>query len=240
MKFYIFIAMKSKTLKNNIDSIEFSWKGYIYGFKKILNENDSGLILPFAKLLSHFLTLFEPFNFLIWLILCFQKNNKTSYEVTKLKDILIDLVVLIKLTFAIIVFIYKLYLYPIIYFLLIVFAINTFLSIPIAIILKKHRKNPSSYLRATILGVLNYIELVFHFASFYAYNNCLGFNVQNNENLLENIDYLYFSFITVSTIGYGHLQIINKDCLVLVIIQAFIFLVFVILFLGYNLSKINE
>ena len=141
------------------------------------------------------------------------------------------------------IFYYSWYENDYIIYLIFYLAITSFLSIPSAILQNKTRPKATSYMRATVLGLFNYVELVLHFSSLYLAFRCLEYIDNNNivDYAVHKIDYLYFSFITVSTIGFGHVKIVvGSYGYWFVIAQAFIFLMFVLIFFNINLSRINQ
>ncbi len=113
--------------------------------------------------------------------------------------------------------------------------------IPMAIIQYYDRKTPLSYARATVLGVMNYFELIFGFAFYYHVTNSLKYtSIEKANKAVESIDYLYYSFVTVSTIGLNNLEVFDVLGKILVMCQAFIFLIFVMIFMSYNIGRINQ
>ena len=89
-----------------------------------------------------------------------------------------------------------------------------------------------SYRRTLLLLLMNYMEIVFDFAVIYG-----GFNLIT-RNVHSVIDYIYFSFITSVTIGYGDLYPTNNMAKMVVILHSMIFMVFVVLFLNFFSSKV--
>lgn len=223
----------------DISNEKYGWRNFKYYFLQV-SRPQSGWVVPIISVLLISIRILDIFNIIRWTYFSFlvRSNHKLK------SDLFIDTTVVIKFICAILIFYQSWYENTYWLVLSILFALTTFASIPEAIIFKSSRPIPSSYIRSTVLGIFNYLELVFHFASFYAYTNCLKFSGSSiGANVIEEldkIDYLYFSFITVSTIGYGHLEITKDIGYKLVIGQAFIFLMFVLIFINLNISKIEE
>lgn len=93
---------------------------------------------------------------------------------------------------------------------------------------------PRSYRRNILMLFLNYLEIAFSFAVIYAGLNLLG------GRALSIIDYIYFSIITSTTIGYGDLYPTSDFGKILVCIQAIMVVAFVVLFLNFFGSKVEN
>ena len=61
-----------------------------------------------------------------------------------------------------------------------------------------------------------------------------------NQHAKSVIDFIYFSFITSSTIGYGEIYPITTLGKVIVSFQSIVFLVFIVLFLNFFSSKVED
>jgi len=92
---------------------------------------------------------------------------------------------------------------------------------------------PRSYRRNILMLFLNYMEISFCFAVIYAGFHLLGDKPQSV------IDYIYFSIVTSTTIGYGDLHPVNNAGKILVCIQAVIVVAFIVLFLNFFGSKVE-
>lgn len=93
---------------------------------------------------------------------------------------------------------------------------------------------PRSYRRSVLLLYFNYLEIVLAFAVIYGGLDLLS------ENADSIIDYIYFSFITSSTIGYGDIYPITDLGKVVVGFQSIVFLIFIVLFLNFFSSKVED
>ena len=84
-----------------------------------------------------------------------------------------------------------------------------------------------------LLLFFNYLVSVLAFAVFYRTGNYL------NATLNHWFDAVYYSFVTSSTIGYGEYYPITMEGKIFTILQVFLFLFFVILFMNFFSSKIK-
>jgi len=92
---------------------------------------------------------------------------------------------------------------------------------------------PRSYRRNMLMLFLNYLEISFSFAVIYAKFHLLG------DNAKTIIDYIYFSVITSTTIGFGDFHPVNDMGKILVCLQALLVVAFVVLFLNFFGSKVE-
>ena len=92
---------------------------------------------------------------------------------------------------------------------------------------------PRSYRRNILMLFLNYMEISFSFAVIYAGLHLLG----NQPTSI--FDYIYFSIVTSTTIGYGDLHPINDLGKLFVCIQAVVVVAFIVLFLNFFGSKVE-
>ncbi len=92
---------------------------------------------------------------------------------------------------------------------------------------------PRSYRRNILMLFLNYMEISFSFAVIYA-----GLHLLGNQPK-TTFDYIYFSIVTSTTIGYGDLHPINDPGKVIVCIQAVVVVAFIVLFLNFFGSKVE-
>ena len=111
--------------------------------------------------------------------------------------------------------------------------LETVLYIPTLIFASDLFSQPRSYKRSMLLLFFNYLESVLAFAVFYRTGNYL------NAPLNNWFDAVYYSFVTSSTIGYGEYYPIATEGKIFTILQVFLFLFFVILFLNFFSSKIK-
>jgi hypothetical protein len=90
-----------------------------------------------------------------------------------------------------------------------------------------------SYRRSVLLLFVDYLQIVFDFAVIYGGLNLLK---SKADRVLE---FVYFSFVTSATIGFGDIFPTTSLGKVLVCFQSVLFLVFVVLFLNFFASRME-
>lgn len=149
------------------------------------------------------------------------------------RDISIDIFVMFKILFSVIVLKFGLYHCLPLLIILIFFFFETILYIPTLIFASDYLTRPRSYKRSMLLFFLNYIQITIDFACFYSYKDVLS----------KKFDYwydsIYFSFVTGSTTGYGDYYPVTALGKIMVISQTVVFLVFIVLFFNVFSSKME-
>jgi len=92
---------------------------------------------------------------------------------------------------------------------------------------------PRSYRRNILMLFLNYMEISFSFAVVYAGLHLLG------DQPTSVLDYIYFSVVTSTTIGYGDLHPVTSAGKMIVCVQAIVVVAFIVLFLNFFGSKVE-
>lgn len=92
---------------------------------------------------------------------------------------------------------------------------------------------PRSYRRNILMLFLNYLEISFCFAVVYAGLHLLG----NQPGGV--FDYIYFSVVTSTTIGYGDFHPVSDLGKLFVCVQAVMVVAFIVLFLNFFGSKVE-
>lgn len=92
---------------------------------------------------------------------------------------------------------------------------------------------PRSYRRNILMLFFNYMEISLSFAVIYACLHLLG-----NKPLVA-MDYIYFSIVTSTTIGYGDMHPVSHLGQLMVCIQAVMVVAFIVLFLNFFGSKVE-
>jgi len=92
---------------------------------------------------------------------------------------------------------------------------------------------PRSYRRNILMLFFNYMEISLCFAVIYAGLHLLG------DKPLVAMDYIYFSIVTSTTIGYGDMHPVNHMGQLMVCIQAVMVVAFIVLFLNFFGSKVE-
>lgn len=157
--------------------------------------------------------------------------NKFGHEY---KDLAMDFYILAKVIFPILILTNNWQTNDIVIYLLIYILLETVLYIPTLIFASDLFSQPRSYKRSILLLFFNYLESVLSFAVFYRTGDYL------NAPLNHWFDAVYYSFVTSSTIGYGDYYPIAFEGKIFTILQVFLFLFFVILFMNFFSSKIKS
>ena len=92
---------------------------------------------------------------------------------------------------------------------------------------------PRSYRRNILMLFFNYMEIALCFAVIYA-----GLHLLGNQPM-NVIDYIYFSIVTSTTIGYGDMHPVSSFGKVMVCVQAVMVVAFIVLFLNFFGSKVE-
>lgn len=150
------------------------------------------------------------------------------------RDLAIDILVIGKILFAIIVLKFALYTNPVILILLVWFIAETVLYIPTLIFASDYLSRPRSYKRGMILFFMNLIELNISFASFYSIKECM------NKHFQSWTESLYFSFVTSSSTGYGDFYPVTQYGHAVFTAHSMLSVMFVILFLNMFQNKMEN
>lgn len=92
---------------------------------------------------------------------------------------------------------------------------------------------PRSYRRNILMLSFNYLEISLSFAVIYAGLHLLGDQPQSY------VDYIYFSIVTSTTIGYGDFHPQTELAKIMVCVQAVLVVSFIVLFLNFFSSKVE-
>jgi hypothetical protein len=157
-----------------------------------------------------------------------------SRKGTVYQDLAIDIYVLFKVAFPLVILINQWENHPFVIGIMLYFLVETVLYIPTLIFASDLFSKPRSYKRSMLLLFLNYIEIVFAFGVLYSCDDFL------NKPFTHWFDAVYFSTITSSSIGYGDFYPVTILGKLLVSIQALLFLFFVVLFLNFFSTKIKS
>ena len=150
------------------------------------------------------------------------------------KDLAMDIYILLKVAFPLVILNNGWLNYPILIWVLVYLILETILYIPTLIFASDLFARPRSYKRSMLLLFFNYLEVIIAFGVFYS----LGQNT--NIPFAHWSDALYFSLMTSNTIGYGDYYPITTFGKFLASVQAMFFLSFVILFLNFFSTKVKS
>ena len=149
------------------------------------------------------------------------------------RDLALDSYVLLKVAFPLMILINQWQSNQYVICIMIYVLLETVLYIPTLIFASDMFSKPRSYKRSMLLLFLNYIEIIFSFGVLYSCGNYL------NKPLNHWFDAIYFSTINSASIGYGDYYPVTTIGKVLATAQAFLFLLFVVLFLNFFTAKIK-
>jgi hypothetical protein len=149
------------------------------------------------------------------------------------QDLAMDIYILLKVAFPIIVLSNYLQTNSMLIFTMVYVLIETLFYIPTLIFASDLFTRPRSYKRSMLLLFFNYLEIVASFGVLYT----LGNNM--NKPFEHWFDSIYFSLVSSNSIGFGDYYPITTYGKVLVSIQALFFLSFVILFLNFFSTKVK-
>ena len=147
------------------------------------------------------------------------------------KDLAMDLYIFLKALFPLSLIMYKWIPYEFTIIPVTWLFLETILYVPTLIFASDLIPRPSSYRRSMLLLFVNYFEIIFVYAFLYSNGNYL------NVEFTNWYDPVYFSFTTLSTIGFGDYHPVTGFGKFLVCTQSLIFLSFVVLFLNFFTSK---
>lgn len=150
------------------------------------------------------------------------------------QDISVDVFVIVKVLFPLVVLFYNLESNHYVFTLLLWFLFETILYVPTLIFASDIFSRPRSYRRSMLLLFFNYLEIVFSFGVIYARGSYL------NKPFEHWFDSIYFSFVTSATIGFGDYYPVTSMGKLLVSLQSVLFLIFVVLFLNFFSNKVES
>lgn len=149
------------------------------------------------------------------------------------RDLSIDILVIVKIVFSLIVIKYQLYNNDIIFYILMWFLIETILYIPTLIFASDYLSRPRSYRRAMILFFFNFSEVNISFASIYSKFGEL------NKEFVHWFDSVYFSFVVSSSIGFGDIYPLDYNGKLITVTHSIVSIMFIVLFLNSFSSKME-
>jgi len=145
----------------------------------------------------------------------------------------IELYVLFKMSLALFFLISGWCQYALCIFIVIYQLFETLFYISTLLFVSDELLKPRSYRRSVLLLIVDYFQINFAFSSIY-----LGMHILNS-NAKTVVEYLYFSFITSATIGFGDIFPVTQLGKIIVCFHSIFFFVFVVLFINYFSSKVE-
>lgn len=203
------------TLKHRTANIKAIWNND--------HEDDSGL----EKLFRLFLAVSQ------FLFLGIYLKHIMSRIMPLWQDFAIDIFVLFKALFPVLILYNGWYHNEWVIYLLYWFLFETMLYIPTLIFASDLLSQPRSYRRSFLLMSINYLEIIFGFGVFYTMSACM------NKPFAHWFDGIYFSFITMGSIGFGDYYPVTTYGKFLVSLQSIIFFIFVVVSLNFMTNRIQ-
>lgn len=150
------------------------------------------------------------------------------------KDLAVEVCVLLKILFPLIILIFGWHENRVLYWTLIWVVLETILYIPAMIFASDSHSKPRSYRRSMLLLFLNYLEIILAFAVLYSSKD------QFNHPFVHWFDGIYFSMCMATALGPGDYIPMTTTAKFLVVIQQMLFLLFVVISLNFFTNNIER
>ena len=190
----------------------------------------------FPKDIIYNLTLFEKIVMsALQLIKCISLSELGYFFNEKHRHQFIEWYVFLRLCVLclIVTYFYEFNCFPIIKIILLFYFLINIVGYSLCIVfVDSYDKNlrPRSRNRSLILLIINYIEIIIAFAALYLITNSIvGGNCQK---ITERMDAIYFSVVSITTLGYGDFTPINLCGKILIISETLMGLIFIVLVLA--------
>jgi len=203
----------NSALKNQIVNLKKIWENE--------HHNDTGLERIFRLFLIVIQFVFPG----IYIREFFSRKGLTF------KNLSIELYVLLKLIYPILVFFLGVSNTIYAVTLSIYFLVETVTYISSLVFTSDLKYQSRSANRTILLLFINYLEISLQFSVLYA-----GFNMLS-ASAVTGVDYIYFSFVTSASIGFGDIYPITQAGKILVCCQSFLLVIFIVLFFNYFRGK---
>lgn len=151
-----------------------------------------------------------------------------------LKDLSVDILVVLKIALPLVILFNGWQNLHVLFWLQVYLSFETMMQAPTLIFASDTFLRPRSYTRSMLLVFLNYLEILLAFAVVYAHGQYL------NHSFEHWYDPVYFSFTTGSTIGFGDYYPVCAVGKFLTILQAIMFLLYVVIFMSFFNNKIEH
>ena len=208
-----------------------AYHSYLTNLKKIWN-NERHHDIGFEKILRLFLVFIQIFFLGIHI-----RNFFGKYGIVT-RNMAIEFYVLIKTVMPVIFLLTGFYHYFAAVIITSYLLFETICYVSSLIFVSDMFVRPRSYRRNILMLFLNYIEISLSFAVIYAGLGLLGDHFPGDHTYTV-IDYIYFSIVTSTTIGFGDIHPITSLGKMMVCIQAVMVVAFIVLFLNFFGSKVE-
>lgn len=125
----------------------------------------------------------------------------------------------------------SIYLWIVVYLLITVFGYPLYIIFVDAYDEKLILRSPN---RSLMLLFINYIAIIMGFAALYIYTDAIGDTCK--VPISKPLDAIYFSSVTITTLGYGDFTPMNKVGKILVSVETIVGLIFVVLVVAIFIS----
>lgn len=96
---------------------------------------------------------------------------------------------------------------------------------------------PQSYERSVVFVFVNYCQMIIAFAYFYLHFGLVGYSC---THLIETAqEALYFSVVTITTLGYGDIESVTKGGQVLASAEPILGIILLVLVFGILLAEMK-
>ena len=151
----------------------------------------------------------------------------------------VEIYVIIKLILPLMFFKFHLTDNTFILFFTVYMLVETILYLSSLIFLSDIYASPITYKRSLLLLFINFVEIGLEYAVILSFFN-IHYNNFFSPDLNSTIDIIYFSFVSLSTLGFGDISVTTNIGKIIVLSQILTFILFVGLFLNFYASKIHE
>ena len=203
-----------------------AYLAYRVNLKRIWN-NEKHHDIGFEKILRLFLVSVQIFFPGIHL-----RNIFGKYGVVK-RNVAVEVYVLLKTVLPVFFLVSGLYKHKFAVLISSYLLLETIFYVTSLIFVSDMFVKPRSYRRNILMLFFNYMEISLCFAVIYAGLHLLG------DKPMGIMDYIYFSIVTSTTIGYGDMHPVTHQGQLMVCIQAIMVVAFIVLFLNFFGSKVE-
>ena len=145
---------------------------------------------------------------------------------------IIDIYLILKLVLPILVLYFSWYKSVTVIIINVYLMLETVFTILGLIFLSESKSTQISYKRSILILIINYLQVTLGFSLIYA-----GYDLLNKR--LTPFEAVYYSFVTMTTLGYGDYFPVSDAGKIMVILQLIVFILFVVLFINYFSHKLN-
>ncbi len=212
--------------EHNVPAKRSAYQTLFISLRKIWNNEKSNDV-GFEKILRLFLMGSQ----LIFPGLHFRNYFGKKGAVTR--DIANEFYVLFKVLLPL-AFLYSgLYMQPVVICISCYMMVETICYVASLIFVSDMLVKPRSYRRNILMLFLNYLEICFDFAVIYG-----GLHLLNDLATCP-LDYIYFSIVTATSVGFGDIYPVSKVGKIMVCTHALLIVSFIVLFLNFFSSKVE-